>query len=590
MSEREWVLSILRDIYQPTPSEAIWEWAERCLVMPGGGENTEMAGQRWTSLKSPYVREIMDWFRQPGKGELIICKSSQVGITMSVLIVICWHIRHRPMNIGYYIDSVTEARNISKTRLKRWILDNKILDEIGEDKNDLSNLTYTLRAMVVYMLGSFSEGAYRNKALSIAILDELDAHPPLDEQGTSLDGARARVKKDKNSKLIAFSTPKLEKDQTWTEYLTGTQEKYYVPCPCCNHVQPLVWSGVQYSGVEFQDLAGEMDLAAVKAGAWYKCEMGCRIEHDQKHDMLQKGEWRATNPKAIPGKRSMHLSDLYSAFTTWGDMAVQWIEAQTNIDKLRAFIQQKLGEPFRQEAGELKEKDILACRERYPRGTVPVVPVLIALLCDVQQSTVKWTIVAFDSSGNLYLVDWGETASWDTVAEISQKNIETPNGPMPIECGLVDEGDGNRTKEVRTFTQGFDHLFPCKGRGERQIKELVWPSFSYLGNDEVLTYHVNDHVFKSELLFERIRSGEKRKAYGGARLILCKDVSPEFVAELMNERLEKHKNKYRLWEQKWVKSGPNDYLDCLKYALALWTIMEPSLRAVGRIKNNDTAA
>jgi phage terminase large subunit GpA-like protein len=216
--------------------------------------------------------------------------------------------------------------------------------------------------------------------------------------------------------------------------------------------------------------------------------------------------------------------------------------------------------------------------------------VLISLLCDVQQATIKWVIVAFSASGDLYLVDWGETGTWDGVAEALETQVKTPAGPKPIECGLIDEGDGNRTKEVRTFTQQFDHLFPCKGRGERQIKELVWPSFSHLGDDEVLTYHVNDHVFKSELLFDRIRAGEKRRAYGGGRLILPRDVTPEFVAELMNERLEKHKNKYKLWEQKWVKSGPNDYMDCLKYALALWTIMEPSLRAVGRIAAKDPAA
>lgn len=578
-----WARRLLRDIYQPTPTEKIWEWAERVLVIPGGGENDELAGQAWSSARSPYIREIMDWFRQPGKGELFICKSSQVGITMAILIVICWHIRHRPLNIGYCIDSVAEARKISKTRLKRWIKDNKLLEEIGEDEDELSNLTYTLRSMTVHLMGAFSEGAFRNKALAIGVLDELDAHPPISEQGTTADGMRSRLKRHKSSKLIGFSTPKLERDQTWTEYLTGTQEKYFVPCPCCGHVQPLVWSGVQYSTPEFHDLSGEVDLLLVKSRAWYKCELGCRIEHEQKHDMLQRGEWRATNPKAIPDKRSMHLSDLYSSFCTWGEMAVQWIEAQSNIDKMRAFVQQKLGEPFRQEAGVLKEKDVLACRERYKRGTVPIVPVLVAIVCDVQQSTVKWIIVAFSAKGDLYLVDWGETSSWDVVGEMALSSIAGPNGPLPVECGLIDEGDGNRTKEVRSFTQLHDHLFPCKGRSERQIKELVWPSFSHLGDEEVLTYHINDHVFKSELLFQRIRSGDRRRSYGGARLILTNEVSQEFVAELMNERLERKKDKYKLYVQQWVKSGPNDYMDCLKYALALWTIMEPSLRAVGRV-------
>lgn len=590
MKIKQWALSVIRAHYVPTPSEKVWEWAERTLVIPGGGENDELAGQRWTSVRSPYVREIMDWFRQPGKGELIICKSSQVGITMACLIVICWHMKHRPLNIGYCIDSVAEARKISKTRLKRWIKDNKLLDEIGENEDDLSNMTYTLRSMTVHLMGAYAEGAFRNKALGVGILDELDAHPPIDEQGTTADGMRSRLKRHRSSKLIAFSTPKLEKDQTWTEYLTGTMEKYFVPCPCCGHYQALEWKQVKFQGPEFEDLAGELIMEKVIEGTYYQCELGCRIEHSQKFDMLQLGEWRATNPKASPGKRSMHLSDLYSDFCSWGTMAKEWLEAQTNLDKLRAFIQQRLGEPFRQEAGELKEKDVLACRLAYKRGTVPIQPVLIALLCDVQQSTMKWIIVAFSAQGDLYLVDWGETGTWAGVEEALMMNVETPDGPRGIECGLVDEGDGNRMKEVRMFTQQFEHVFPVKGRGERQIKELVWPSFSHMGEDEVLTYHVNDHVFKSELLFQRIRGGEKRRAYGSGRLFLPRDVTPEFVGELLNERLEKEKNKYKQWEQKWKKSGPNDYMDCLKYALALWTIMEPSLRAVGRIAAKEPAA
>jgi phage terminase large subunit GpA-like protein len=580
---KEWVKACIRGHYQPTPREAIWEWAERTLKIPRGGENDEMAGQPWSSDYSPYTREVMDWFRTPGKAELFVVKSSQVGFTMAMLIVICWHIVHRPVNIGYCIDSREEAHKISKVRLKRWIKDNRLLDAVKEDEDDLANMTYFLRSMTVYLMGAYSEGAFRNKALTIGILDELDAHPPVDQQGTTADAMRSRLKRNKNAKLVGFSTPKLERDQTWQEYLTGTREKFFVPCPHCQHMQPLEWKRVRFSGKEFEDLAGERDLAVVEARTFYECEMGCRIEHQSKFEMMKAGEWRATH-QGMPGKRSMHISDLYSNFVTWGRMALEWHEAQANIEKLRAFMQQRLGEPFRQEAGTLKERDVLALRQKYKRGTCPIVPVLVALLTDVQQSTMKWVKVAFTGSGDLYVIDWGETGTWAGIAEQLAEPVKGVDREYPVECGFVDEGDGNRSKEVRTFTEEFDILFPVKGRGERQIKDLVWPSFSLLGDVEVLTYHVNDHVFKSELLFSRIQRREKKEAYGGGRLILPRDVSPEFVAELLNERLEKQRNKYKLWEEKWVKTGNNDYLDCLKYALAMWTLMEPNLRAAGRIK------
>lgn len=583
-----WVMGCLAGIYQPMPKETIWEWAERTLKIPRGGENDEMAGQPWSSKMSPYVRPFMEWFRLPGKLEFFIRKSSQVGITMAALIVICWHIVHKPVNIGYCIDSVEEARKISKTRLKRWIKENKLLDQVNESEDDLANMTYFLRSMTVYLMGSYAEGAFRNKALAVGLLDELDAHPPVDEQGTTADNMRARTKRNRNSKIAGWSTPKLEKDQTTVEFLGGTQEWWTMPCPCCGLPTRFTQDQLRCTGPEFEDLTGEPDMEVVLEKAYLVCESkGCRIEHSQKYEMMDLG-WEVATAKPVkPNKRSMQLNDFYSNFVTWGQMAVEWIEAQTNLDKLRAYTQQRLGEPFRMESGTVKEHDVLQCRDQGFKkgGKIPYKLVLSGLLTDTQQSTLKWAKIGYTATGDMIVCDWGETPDWDELERLAHSSIPTVFGDYPIECGFVDEGDGNRAEEVRRFTErpGLEHVFPVKGRGETQIKELLWPSISRLGDDEVLTYHVNDPIYKNELIFGRIKKGEKRRDWGKRRLILPKDVTPEFVAELLGERFEKVKNKYKWFVEKWVKTGINDYLDVCKYGLALWDLMEPRLREVGRI-------
>jgi phage terminase large subunit GpA-like protein len=591
MKVKAWVHGVLSGIYQPQPRESIWQWAERTLKIPAGGENADMAGQPWSSNLSPYIREVMDWFRQPGKSQLYIAKSSQVGFTMAMLIVICWHIVHRPVNIGYYIDSAEEARKISKSRLKRWIKDNRLLEDIGESSDDLSNLTYFLKGMVVYLMGTHATGAFRNKQLGIAILDEWDAHPDIEGEGTSGELVKGRVKRSRNSKLIGFSTPILETGQTWQGFESGTQEKFFIPCPHCGHFQPLEWKRVRFSGPEFEDLAKEHDLAIVKDRAFYECEMSCRIEHADKYAAMLRGEWRATNPKAPPGVRSMHISDLYSNFVTWGELAVEWIAAQRNMDKLRAFINQRLGEPFRQQSGTLKEKDILNLRQtNFERGKCPIVPVLVGLLVDVQAASMKWTLCAYTRDGSMLVVDWGECASWEEIATLAYHEVPIPGGHHRVDAGLIDEGDGNRMHEVRRFTLGHDHLFPVKGRGQSQIKDLYWPSKTDLDGQVVLTYHINDPAWKSELLFNRIQRDRKRKDYDLGRLVLPWRVTEDFVAELLNERREIVKNKYGFEEPKWIKSGPNDWLDCLKYGLAFWAILEPYLREAGKLDTPQAAA
>ncbi len=140
---KSWVAGVLGGIYPPEPNEEIWEWAERTLRIPST-ENDELAGRYWSSNLTPYVREVMHWIRRPGKGEFWIKKSSQVGLTMAVLIIICWMIVNRPANVIYAIDSLDEARKISKTRLRRWIENNHLLENIGENPDDLANLTYYL--------------------------------------------------------------------------------------------------------------------------------------------------------------------------------------------------------------------------------------------------------------------------------------------------------------------------------------------------------------------------------------------------------------------------------------------------------------
>lgn len=575
-----WLADLLAGVYQPRPELSIWEWAEQTLRIPAS-ENADMAGQLWSSALTPYVRTVMEWVREPGKKEMFITKSSQIGITMAVIIIIIWFIVHQPINIGYYIDSVEEARKISKTRLRPWIVQNKILDEIGEDEDDMSNLTYFFKGMTVYLMGSHSGGGFRNKQLALAILDELDAHPYIEGEGTTADLARTRVKVPENSKLLGFSSPTVESAQTWQEYLSGTQEKLFVKCPHCGHMQPLEWQRMRFD--HCRDLSEEYDTELLERDTYYECEMGCRIEQREKPRLFERLEWRATAKAKKPNKRSLLISDLYSPFVSWGTLAVEWIEAQGSTEKLQKFINHRLAEAYRSSGGQLKESQVLRLRQKYEKGTLPIRPFIFAMIVDVQKETMKWTKVAFDRSGNLYVIDWGESVSWETVLEVAQSPVSTPDGEeFQILTGLVDEGDGNRAVEVRRFCLSTNDLFwPVKGRETRQIGKPLDTSKSVVDGQRVLTYHVHDQAFKKELLYDRIRGDRHNEEYGKPRLFLPRprDVDPAFVEELLNEFPEYRKNKYGFEEEKWRKVGDNDFLDCLKYSLALWMILSPSLLA-----------
>lgn len=593
---REWVSGVLRGIYQPEPNEEIWEWAERTLKIPST-ENEEKSGLYWRLEDSPYVREFMAWMKRPGKGEFWIKKSSQVGITMAVLIIICWMIVHRPGNVAYAIDSIDEARKISRTRLQRWITENRLLEEINEENDSLNNLTYYFRGMTVYMLGAFSKGGWANKSIVLFILDELDKHPYIEGEGTTTELARERCKRPKNAKIIGFSTPG-ETGQITAEYKTGTMEEIRFPFPCCGHVQALKWDNFVFGTREFKDLAGGYDLEKVNTHAYFKCEL-CqgRLLDQQKRKAMLACENVPTNPKHIPAKRSMQIWDAYSNFVTFGQIALQWIHAQGDVTKIERFMRGVRGEDYEKEGRALKHQDILDCRGAYQRGTVPFIPIEIFQAIDIQGDVQKAVKVAVDSRGSLYVVDWYTSLVLSEAVEWALEPVIGPDGTEHfVNAGLIDEG--HRKKDVREIC--FDTLmdfaalgrtgfYPVKGAASSQVREVIGTSLQWVsGDDEILLYRIAEDQFKWQLLkligehskHTRTKKGEPVPA-GLIYFPEDCDDDADFVSELCNERPVMKKNAFGREKWEWEKLGPNDFWDCVKYCLAVWMIRRPELVKAG---------
>jgi phage terminase large subunit GpA-like protein len=579
---RAWVAGVLAGIYQPEPDEEIWAWAERTLRIPST-ENEEMAGMLWSSAMTAYVRPLMEWVKQPGKGEFWIKKSSQVGFTMAVLIIICWMIVHRPGNVAYAIDSVSEARNISKSRLRRWIELNRLLEEMGESPDALNNLTFFLRGMTVYMLGAFSKGGWANKSISLFILDELDKHPYIEGEGNTVTLARERCKRPKNAKIIGFSTPG-ESNQISDEHARGTREVHLVKFPCCGNEQALTWETFVFGTKEFRDLAGGYVREKVEAEAHFACRLcGGRLHDRQKLPAIQAGRPVATNPAASGKIRSLHIWDAYSPFVSFGTLALEWIDAQGDEMLLERFFRGRRGEQYERTGRSLKTADLLQCVGGYSRGTVPFVPVLLCQAIDIQGDVQKAVKVAIDSRGDMWVVDWFISLQLSEAVEWAYENVTGPDGEVyQVTDGFID--DGHRAMEVRRMCLAHCPVFwPVKGRGGIQVRDIVGSSVLYVDGEEILGYHIAEDQFKWQLL-KMITDREKRLKRGDLPVLhLPKEAAEEdeFLLELTNEIPVLKKNALGKEKWEWKKEGDNDYWDCIKYCLALWSIKRPVLVRAG---------
>ncbi len=59
--------------------------------------------------------------------------------------------------------------------------------------------------------------------------------------------------------------------------------------------------------------------------------------------MIARGRWE---PGQSPDSSvaGFHLSELYSPWRSWGELAAEWLAAQGNVERLRAFVNTSLAE------------------------------------------------------------------------------------------------------------------------------------------------------------------------------------------------------------------------------------------------------
>lgn len=606
---RQWLVDKLKNIYTPRPKENAWQWGEQNILLRPE-ESQDFSGP-WDSARTAYTRFMMEFttgqfsenvkfmpgFENEEWDEFIQMKSSQTGFTLSVLVIIAFIVAVIRKNVLYAIDSRDEARRISKSRLQPILKDCPATSaRISEDEDDISNLTLFLLGLVIYLIGSHSEGAFANKPCSFVFIDEADVHKkPEPGMPETVDLARDRLKAAGGGKLYLLSKPKTEADVTFREFRSGSQHKCFVPCPHCDHYQELVWERVRFD--HCKDLAGEYDLKRVEAETYYECEL-CHqaIEERFKHQMLAAHEWRQTNPKPKPRKLSAHISDLYSPFekSSWGKLAVEFIESKKSVTKLIKFVTSRLGLPWRLQSSERTSSDILQLRAEYSRGACPIDPFFSAAAADTQDDVKKWVKGAFNRNGDLYILDWGFTLSFEELNDILNDPIpiKVPMGWAPAQgldgietttalCGMIDEG-GHMGTAVRSFClRSNGRWWPCKGRGGIQVRRTVNESIADVQGTSLVVYHYDDDDFKKQLYMNRIAKAQRIRdgAEEGPTIYLPKDLTGEFIDELVSEKLTKEKDKYGFTREQWKKDPnvPNDFGDAIKQLLVIWYVMEPYL-------------
>lgn len=562
------IVAALSRIYLPKCQLNAWQFCEKHISIDP--EESRDNHGLYSTADMLYIRRVFEFVTNPGEKELIVMKSAQLGFTLAYMLIICFLAATAPTHVLYAMHSAKKAKEIS-TRLQRLFKKNKALSDCltGEPEETLQNLLLKLQGMVVVLTGSGSTGEFDASSFGFVNLDELDRHKPgTNESANTIDLARTRIKEVASGKLIAGGTPEDYDGETNQNFLTGTREEIYVPCPFCGTYQPLRFEQLRFA--HCKNARGDYDYDRILKETYHDCiTPGCstpttRILNKHKRPMLQCGRWTPTNTgadehKPFPERVSIWVNDLYSTRekNTWGHIARDFIGAQKSPSKLRKFNNHTLGRPRPDKALRITTHQVARLAGGYEHGCMPVSPATnstglaaIVLFADVQATCKKWTKAGFTRDGQMYVIDYGQCLTYDDLNEIADRPVfvgMTYPSPADLDAakttalasgealitvlrrnhpgewhtdiamGGIDEGNGGDTTAVRTwclanaigadaYGNPIPRFYPTKGVAVTSVKDVVDEVAEKfkIGEQFITVYHYSDSDMKHELYTSRI--------------------------------------------------------------------------------------
>ena len=454
----------------PDPEMTVTEWADAHRMLPA----TAAEPGRWRTSRTPYAAEIMDAL-SPGSTveRVVVMAAAQVSKTEIGLNFIAASVALWP-GLTLHVSPTTEsARRMVRTRVDPMIeATPELADQIvtpGPRKAGNSAFFKSYPGGAIAFVGANSGVGLRSTPARFVVLDEVDAFPhDAGGEGDPVQLAIARTATFRGRrKILMLSTPTLKGfSRIEAAYEESDQRRLFVPCPQCGEFQSLSWSGVVWP-------EGEPERAH-----YVCCECGGVIEEKSKPRLLETADWRAT-ANGDGRTAGFHITGLASPFTTWAEIATDFLAAKASAERLQVWTNTALGDSF-----EDRETAPLAADTLQGKAESPDVPWsellpdgALVLTCgvDTQDDRLELEIVAWGLGEESWSIDYqiiaGDTSTpepWTALDRVLAKRYTHARTvpQLPIVATCIDAG-GHRASEVAKFSgeRLNRRIWQIRGRG-----------------------------------------------------------------------------------------------------------------------------
>lgn len=553
------------------------DWADRTRVLDGA--SSSMPGP-WRTARTPYLREIMDSFRDRRLKKIVLCFGTQLGKSETILNLIGYVVDQDPGPALLVYPTDQLARSISKNRIAPMLISSPaLLEKWNIDQSE--NLELQFQGMYLALVGANSPSKLASRPIRYLFYDEIDKFPERSgSDANPIDLAAERTKNFANSKQVMASSPTLNSGPIWQNFLAAqVRKKYFVPCPSCGAPLTLEHRGIKWPE-ELNSLPPEEREKRVLTEAWFQCPYcGAHIDDMQKYKMLQAGEWRPVVQNAeglwVPAASSVkrpesvgyNISSLYSPWLTFGQVAQKFLRSKDDPLTFMNYQNGWLAEPWTPRAATMRSDAVLALALPYDPAVVPRGAQLLTCGVDVQQDHFYYVVRAWGPRLTSWLVDYGRFETWTELDAILDRPWTCEDGgDMLINLCFVDSG--YNTAEVYEYCALHPEVaFPSKGSSQALTRAPI--SESVLEKPEfggMKLFIIDGGYYKNFI------HGRLQRPAGSPGSWNCFDgTSREYADMICAEQkvLEKTSSgKIREVWQLVAEHVPNHYLDCEVYAAA----------------------
>lgn len=570
------ILEIASRTLAPPPKLTVSEWAdaERRLSSEASAEPG-----RWKTDRAPYQRGILDAVNEPSVENIVVMSSAQIGKTELLLNTLGYFVHHDPAPVLCLMPTLEIAESFSKDRLAPMVRDTPGLkDKIKDPRSRDSGNTLLHKRFPgghVTLAAANSPASLASRPIRICLMDEIDRYGvSAGGEGDPVSLARKRTATFWNRKIIMVSTPTI-KNQSRIEaaFEESDKRRFHVPCPACGEFQTLKFSNVKW----------EKDRPET---AWLECEhCHARIDEGQKARILRGGKWIAEAP--FKGTAGFHINELYSPWRKWREVVADFLEAKSNPERLRTWVNTSMGETFEIRSDDSPQWRELydSKREAYPVGTVPNGPLVLLAGADVQRDRVECSVYGFYKR-EAWLIDHvvlpgdpNKDEVWDDLYRLLNREWLSEDGhSFSIRAMAVDSGYlttrtylfAKRRPDKIFAVKGVDGLNLPVGQGKAVDVKIG----SKVQKRGVKLWPVGSSVLKREL-FGRLKiqkptDSEMTERGFPPEYVHFPQMNEEFFKQLSSEQLVLKATRFGSRYEFFKTYERNEALDTAVYSFAMF--------------------